>query len=114
MLAEIANFAGVEVDIARGHGLARTLTAEMCDLGMRNVDYFPARVLGAAAKVDLFAEHEVAGVEEADLAQSLATAEEGRAAEPTHALGFVVRLVEHVEAAKDGQSCGKRVGEASI
>src|SRR5438094_6136299 len=100
MDTEVAGLARVEADMAGGHVLAGALAAVVGDLRLRQIDYAPPCVGGTAAEVRLLTEHEVAGVEQADLPQHLPATHQRGPAQPIHPLYFVLRRVAHIEAAQ--------------
>src|SRR5690242_18554829 len=89
--AKVADLTGVEVDMPGGHILVRALASIMSYQGSGDIRHLPTRVVDPAAKVDLFAVHEEAGVEKACLKKSLAAAEQGSTAQPINCLGLAIR-----------------------
>ena len=96
ILAEVAHFAGVEVDVARGDDLFATLAFVMHDLGGRQVDDTPARVLESLAPVQFFRIHKVSVVHQAHLRDGLLPGHHGRSFYPIHVERRIVGLVLHV------------------
>ncbi len=91
MLAKEANFAGMEIDIARGDYLLGRFAFVMNYLGAWEISDVPTLTLGAIAPIEFFGIHEKVFVETADLLVYLAPDEHRRAGDPIHLLNGVVR-----------------------